>query len=225
MSSKTSEKGISRSDGAIKAVIFDCDGVILDSRVANASLYNQFLSHFHKRQLTEKQLDYVHCHTLQESLKFLLHDDKLIEEAERLWQKIDYQPLIDLLTLQPGLLDCLEQLHGRYKIAIATSRTRTMDQVLEKFGLHSYFELVVTSLDVKNPKPHPDSLNKILSYFDIIPQEACYIGDSEVDLETSQRAGVFFIAYRNEALKADRHLSDFAKLIPLLGQLGSHPGQ
>ncbi|NIR95114.1 MAG: hypothetical protein GWO08_16070 [Gammaproteobacteria bacterium] len=45
-----------------------------------------------------------------------------------------------------------------------------------------------------------------------------------MDLETSQRAGVLFIAYRNEVLEADHHLGDFAALIPLLGQLGSHPG-
>ncbi|NIR95113.1 MAG: HAD hydrolase-like protein, partial [Gammaproteobacteria bacterium] len=102
-----------------------------------------------------------------------LRDDKLIREANHLWQEMDYQPLIDLLSLEPGLLECLEQLHHHYKVAIATNRTRTMDQVLEKFGLHPYFELVVTALDVQNPKPHPESLNKILSYFDIKPQEAC----------------------------------------------------
>ena len=88
------------SDGGIKAVIFDCDGVIVDSREANANLYNQFLRHFSMGQLTEEQLDYVHCHTLEDSLEFLLQDDKLVKEAERLWEEMDYKPLIELLTLQ-----------------------------------------------------------------------------------------------------------------------------
>ncbi len=136
-----------------------------------------------------------------------------------MWQQMDYEPLIELLTLQPGLLDCLKVLCRSYKTAIATSRTRTMDRVLQKFGLKPYFELVVTSLDVRYPKPHPESLNKILSFFDSAPQEACYIGDSEVDRETSQRAGVLFIAYGNDTLEADHHLTHFSELIPLLERL------
>ena len=218
MSSKNSEKGKCSSDGAIKAVKFDCDGVILDSRRANAHLYNQFLLHFSKELLTEEQLDYVHCHTLQESLEYLLRDEKLIEEAKGLWDEMDYEPLIDLLALQPGLLACLKQLRSQYRTAIATSRTRTMNQVMDKFGLNTYFELVVTSLDVLHPKPHPESLNKILFRFRLTPQEACYIGDSDVDRETSQSAGVLFIAYNNKELEAAYHLSHFDELIPFLNQ-------
>jgi HAD superfamily hydrolase (TIGR01549 family) len=150
----------------------------------------------------------------------LLGDEKLIEEAQKLWQMMDYQPLIDLLTLEPGLLECLEHISQGYKTAIATSRTRTMKQLLEKFRLDPYFDLVVTSLDVNDPKPHPESLNKILAFFELTSREACYIGDSHVDSKTSRGAGVLFIAYRNEELEADHYISHFDELIPILEQYG-----
>ena len=94
---------------------------------------------------------------------------------------------------------------------------------MERFKLNPHFDLVVTSLDVLQPKPHPESLHKILSFFNIRPQEACFIGDSDVDRETSQRAGVLFIAYRNDNIKADYHLSHFSLLLPLLRQLNTNP--
>ena len=96
-----------------------------------------------------------------------------------------------------------------------------MADLMGRLGLNPYFELVVTSLDVRYPKPHPESLTKIISFFDITPQEACYIGDSDVDREASQRAGVLFIAYRNENLETEYHLDHFSGLMPLLEQLNS----
>ncbi|UCG14144.1 MAG: HAD family hydrolase [Deltaproteobacteria bacterium] len=219
MKADTFEKTEISSDGAIKAVIFDCDGVILDSRAANAALYNRILSHFKRGPLTEEQLAFVHSHTLQESLKRIFREDSLVKAADQFWQEMDYGPISELLSLEPGLIECLELLSTRYKIAIATSRTRTMPQVLQRFGLNHYFDMVVTAADVRHPKPHPESLDKILAFFNIAPQQACYIGDSEVDREASQRAGVVFIAYRNENLEADHHLSRFSDLIPTLERL------
>jgi HAD superfamily hydrolase (TIGR01509 family) len=219
MNSDVDKTKEARCDRVIQAVIFDCDGVILDSRTANEAFYNRILSHLNKDPLTKEQVSYVHCHTLSESLNFLLGDDDLVQEAERFWSNLDYGPIMHLLTLHPGFKESLEQICPSYKTAIATNRTRTMGEVLERFGLGPYFDLVVTALDVRHPKPHPESLNTILSHFRISPQEAVYIGDSEVDQETSRRAEVLFIAYGNEKLEADLHLNDFSELIPLLERL------
>ena len=215
----TSNSDAARRNGPIEAVVFDCDGVLVDSRAANAAFYNQILAHFKKEPLTAAQLTYVHSQTVYESLAYLFQGDSRLPEAERFWRSMDYGPINKMLTLQPGLIDCLQDLHGRFKTAIATNRTTTMGGLLRRFGLERYFDLVVTSLDVRYPKPHPEAIQKILSFFGLTSREACYIGDSTVDEETARRAGVLFIAYRNGDLRADHHLSDFAELIPLLERL------
>jgi HAD superfamily hydrolase (TIGR01549 family) len=207
----------------LKVVIFDCDGVILDSKAANEALYNKMLAHFNEGPLTEQQINYVHSHTLSDSLIMLFRDDHMLQEARKLWDRMDYSPFIELLTLYPGFKECVEILHTLYRTAIATNRSRTMKEVLQRFGLDGYFDMVVTSLDVRRPKPHRESVDKILSHFNISAQEACYIGDSIVDQETARNGGVLFIAYRNRGLEADHHLTHFSELIPLLERLSPRP--
>jgi len=214
-----------RGSSRIRAVIFDCDGVLVESRQANAAFYNTILSHFNREPLTEEELSYVHSHTLEQSLAFLFKDSAHRQQALQYWQNMDYGPILALLTLQPGLRECLRQLHGNYHIAVATNRTTTMKGLLRRFALEPYFDMVVTSLDVSQPKPHPESIDKIISFFQIDRQEACYVGDSAVDQETALRAGVCFIAYRNRELQADYHLSHFSQLVPLLERMAFQPGK
>jgi phosphoglycolate phosphatase-like HAD superfamily hydrolase len=71
-------------------------------------------------------------------------------------------------------------------------------------------------LDVKNPKPHPESIFKIADFFGIRPDESLYVGDSLVDYETARSGGVGFISYKNRELDADYHvhcLMDIAGLL------------
>jgi phosphoglycolate phosphatase len=210
---------MSSDAGLIKVVIFDCDGVLVESRAANAVFYNQILAHFNKATLTDTQLTYVHARTVYESLAYLFQGDSRLPEAEHYWRTMDYGPINRLLTLQPGLIECLAELHGRFKTAIATNRTTTMPGLLRRFDLERHFDLVVTSLDVRQSKPHPEAIHKILSFFGVSNRQACYVGDSTVDEETARRAEVLFIAYRNENLRTDHHLSHFSELIHLLERL------
>jgi phosphoglycolate phosphatase-like HAD superfamily hydrolase len=66
----------------------------------------------------------------------------------------------------------------------------------------------MTASRVANPKPHPEPLLKILSYYRIAPGEAIFIGDSDLDRRAAAAAGVPFVAYKAdmEALaRIDRH--------------------
>src|SRR5208337_5622831 len=59
--------------GLIKLVAFDCDGVLFDSRQANIAFYDTILARFERPRLSSQAEDYVHSHTVQESLGYLFH--------------------------------------------------------------------------------------------------------------------------------------------------------
>jgi HAD superfamily hydrolase (TIGR01549 family) len=118
--------------------------------------------------------------------------------------------------MEPGLKELLEWLKPRFGLAVATNRSNTIGEVLKTHGLTGFFNLVVSSLDVEQSKPHPESLFKILDFFQVGPERILYVGDSSVDEETARRAGVRLIAFKNRALKAYRHVENMAEIKVLL---------
>jgi phosphoglycolate phosphatase len=193
-------------------VAFDCDGVLFDTVEANRAYYNHILAHFGRPAMDERQLHYVHIHTVQQCMAHLFANDADRQAAAAFRASIDYGQFLKYLTIEPHLKALLDWMGNRYKTAIATNRTDTMDRLLREFGLADRFDLVVTSLDVKRPKPFPDPLFKILSRFQVEPHQAVFVGDSEVDEATALAAGVPFVAYRNPALEANWHIKSLKDL-------------
>ncbi len=212
----THGKGISVNATTYKsAVIFDCDGVIFDSRTANINYYNHILAHFCLPPMTEDMITYVHMHTANESILYLFQDTPHITEALEYGKQMDYTPFIKDMILEQGFKKLLKNLRSEFGLAVATNRSTTIGKVLALNGLNKAFDIVVSSLDVRHPKPHPESLFKILDFFKIKPDKAFYIGDSRIDYETARAAGVIFIAYKNRVLEAD-HYADSMDGIEIL---------
>ena len=185
----------------ISAIIFDCDGVMFDSRQANINFYNHLLERYGLPLMTEDMVAYVHMNTADKSVRHIFDGTPFTEEAQAYRMQMDYTPFINDMVIEPGFKDLLRDLKPRVGLAVATNRSNTIGEVLEQNGLSGFFDIVVSSLDVKNPKPHPESIHKILDFFDLAPDQAVYIGDSLIDLETARAAGVYFIAYGNGGLE------------------------
>jgi phosphoglycolate phosphatase len=202
----------------IRGVIYDCDGVILDSLEANRWFYSSFCAALGREPLTEEELRYAHSHTAREAIH---HIFRVAPEKERLalerLARMDPQVSVSRLKLEPRILPALEALKARgVRLAISTSRTTTMGYILKKFGLDSFFELVVTSQDVQNPKPHPESIEKILRHFSLEKDEVFFVGDSETDRRAALAAGVKFIAYKNEQIPAFASIQDHLAILHFL---------
>jgi phosphoglycolate phosphatase-like HAD superfamily hydrolase len=88
-----------------------------------------------------------------------------------------------------------------------------MKYLMERFNLGPYFEMVVTALDVKNPKPHPESIEKIIEALKLKKTEAVFVGDSEVDQQTAKSSGVKFVAYKNREIANDFYIEDHLDLL------------
>ena len=200
----------------IQVIALDCDGVMFDTTNANMAYYNEILKHLGRPPLTPEQFAYCHSHTADQSIAHLFDDEKDFKRAQRYRKNMSYIPFLKHMVLEPYLKPILEALRPRYKTAIATNRSDTMDQVLSVHHLEGYFDLVVSSMDVDRPKPYPDPLIKILEYFEINANCALYVGDSELDQMAAKAAGVPFVAYQNTSLDADFHIGSLKEIASIL---------
>ena len=94
-----------------------------------------------------------------------------------------------------------------------------MPHLMERFKLGPYFDMVMTALDVEHPKPHPESVKRILAGLAVPPEETLYVGDSEVDMKTALAAGVRFVSYKNEVISTGILITDPPRCaqVPFLG--------
>ena len=201
----------------IEVVAFDCDGVMFDTELANQAYYNHLLEHFGRAPMSRAQLAFVHMHTVNESLAHIFDDEQTVEAAHAYRKTLDYRLFIKYLQMEPNLVPLLVKLKPRFKTAIATNRTDTINRLLSEFDLNGYFDLVVTALDIQRPKPHPDPLLRILDHFQSEPGHALYVGDSQLDEMAARAANVHFVAYCNPGLAAEHHISSLKDLETLLG--------
>ncbi len=203
----------------VECVIYDCDGVLFDSLDANGRLYNYIATSMGRGPLTEDEHKYCHTHTVYESIHYMFPKDETTEKraVEFLKNKIDFKDFIIYLKMEPNLIETLDILKKRgLKRAISTNRTTSMKHIMEKFGLWPYFDMVVTALDVKSPKPDPESVGKILNELFARKDRTLFVGDSEVDRATALSSGVKFIAYKNSELTADAFIENHLALLDCL---------
>ena len=199
----------------MKCVIYDCDGVLFDSLEANTKLYNDLCALGGRASLREEEIKYIHTHTVYEAVQFIFgKDEGSGKKALELLKQVDFREYIAYLKMEPHLLQTLDRLkeNGILRV-VNTNRTTSMPHVMDRFNLRPFFDMVVTALDVKNPKPHPESIEKILQAFKLKREEAVFIGDSELDQQAAESAGIKFVAYKNREIPSDAFIDDHLELL------------
>ncbi|BCA79642.1 HAD-IA family hydrolase [Desulfuromonas sp. AOP6] len=199
------------------AIVFDCDGVLFESRVANLAYYNRVLAHLGVEEVRSEDKERAHlCHTAASPQVFAtLLGEAMVPTALDIAAKLDYRQFIPFMNPEPQLYSTLETLAQNFPLAIATNRGNSMVEILQHFGLERFFQVVVTSRDVPRPKPYPDMLFLVAERLGMACRDLLFVGDSDLDHEAARGAGVRFVAYKGMTA-GDFTIYEHAELVSYL---------
>jgi HAD superfamily hydrolase (TIGR01548 family) len=183
-------------------IIFDVDGVLVGTRNSYLRTVLQIVRHFTGQRVTQAQLhewknrpgfndDWKLSHAWVKSLG----GKQSYEEVKTKFLELYWGKKRDgNVALEEWLLPkpSLRRLAKRAQLAIFTGRVyEELDHTLDRFGVRPFFRQIVTVEDVREPKPSPEGLLKILDGRD--PSTALYLGDNVDDAAAARAAGVPFI--------------------------------
>ncbi len=202
-----------------KTIIYDCDGVMFDSLEANCAFYERIMTPLGRTldRGDETTMRVLHTYANRDVLAFFFPQEPQKSQALELAAAVEYRELIPLMRMEQGFMETLEELQPRFHLAVCTNRSTSMEEVLAKFDLTRFFGYVMTASKVKNPKPHPEPLHRILEHYRIAPHEALFVGDSELDRLAAAAAGVPFVAYK-ASLTGYARINHHREILSLLEQ-------
>ena len=172
------------------AVIFDKDGVLINSFETVYSAMNKALTHHGYEKLGREEFRKEWWGIRADNnieRKLGISRERALEIFELYKQK---RIELDHMTkLYPGVKTVLRQLDGEYGLGVVTSTYRDVAiDLLEDFEINAFFDVVVGG-DETTPKPAPDSILKACNDLGVEPEEAMFVGDTDADIGAGKSAG------------------------------------
>lgn len=196
---------------ALRSIIFDCDGVLLDSEPVHYAAFKKVLDNEGDTSMTEELYKerYLALDDKGAFTKFytdngrMLHVDELKSLMEK---KADvFQQLVQSEGVLPfpAVPEFVMALSQRYPLAVASgARRHELETLLEAAGIRHFFETIVSADDVSKGKPDPESFLKAVEWLNasgkrntaIRPEECVVIEDSRDGVRSAHAAGMKVIA-------------------------------
>lgn len=197
----------------LKAILFDLDGVLIDSYDAWFSLFNRALEHFGYDRISEPVFRRHWGMSTEKDIEIFM-PKQTIEEVRAFFIKY-YNEYLTYLQVDKDARSVLTRLrHLDLHLGCVTNSHRVIvDTVLPSKQLNDFFEVVLTADDVTKPKPAPDLLLQACSLMQVQANETIFIGDTETDLQAGTRAGCIVVGYRLPCSYAVQELHEFYDLV------------
>ena len=219
-------------------VIFDLDGVLIDSEELQYKAYQEVLAEFRIRVSREEYGRYWIAggrgpEYAVETYGLPVSPAELRARKNPVYHRI----LQDEVRLMPGVVPALQRLAQRYPLALATnSNTADVGYVLQRFQLRPYFKAVITREAYEGAKPEPDAFLAAARALGLPPSSCVVIEDAHKGVLAAHRAGARCIAVPhpftadNDFSLADHILGGLEELTPelvevLLAEGGQAPGR
>lgn len=197
-----------------KYVLFDFDGVIVNTEESNSYYLGLALKEFGV-ELTEKdKLRLIGTHD-QQMLEELLKESTYKVTLEQLQNKRsekgntyengDIRPM-------PNLVPMIQQLRKKgVKMAVVTSTTTKLIIIaLNRMGILNLFDVIVCGDMCKKRKPDPECYIKAMSLLGAKSEECIVFEDSTVGIQAAKRAGIEVIAYVGSGVRQDISSADYS---------------
>lgn len=187
----------------IKTVIFDLDGVLVNTKSTHFEALNMALKKFNYEEISLDDHNKIFdgLPTI-EKLKILNKKNTLpiksFSKINRYKQKITSKILKKKIKKDKNILKIFKYLYNDYKIAVATNAVKsTLKICLDNLGIAKYVHYKLSNEDIKNPKPNPEIYLKIFIHFGIYPNEALILEDSHYGREAAISSGARLLPIKN----------------------------
>ena len=192
-------------EGTFDALIFDCDGTLVDSAPAHLNSIQQALAPL---GLTMPPEWYAPRHGLSPDGLLDAYEADFNVSAlarEALWERNNaaYQASIPLIREISLVADIARQWHGRVPMAVASNGVLgNVEATLRSTNLRQLFDTIVTAAEVAHGKPAPDVYLEAARRMHVAPTRCIVFEDSNEGLEAARRAGMKAYDIREAASSA-----------------------
>ena len=186
----------------IKAVIFDRDGVIIDSEATNVDSARQTFKELGV-PITEEDMDYVPGRHPDQYLPFFQKKYEFSYDEYREKQRKNFYALFHTTPLFDKTISLIKKLHKQgILLALATnSRMKSTESLIDRAKINKVFKAIITHDDFEKMKPDPEAYILTAKKLGLKPEECVVIEDSGMGVEAAKAAGMKCIAIPNEYTK------------------------